>query len=200
MNDSGQIPVHGRDGLLGWVSENDLAQASTSAQEVEIPITLEDGRTMLVSTDLLAQGQDGNYYLPMSRNQFAPDPEGRQQRVIPVIVEEAQVNKKRTDTARVLIHKKVREHEQVVDETSFRDRVDVEHVKINRPVDAPPKVRFEGETMIIPVLEEVLVVQKRLVLREEVRVTRRRETTRSPQRINLRAEEVEVERLEPDQS
>src|SRR5690606_31687528 len=56
-------------------------------------------------------------------------------------------------------------------------------------------IRYEGDTMIVPVLEEVLVMQKRLLLEEEVRITRRRSEHRAPQRVMLREEHAEVERF-----
>ncbi|MCA1628121.1 MAG: YsnF/AvaK domain-containing protein, partial [Acidobacteria bacterium] len=61
----------------------------------------------------------------------------------------------------------VREREEIVDELLLKEAVEVERVIINREVDAPVPVRYEGETMIVPVLEEMLVVEKRLVLKEE---------------------------------
>jgi stress response protein YsnF len=50
--------------------------------------------------------------------------------------------------------------------------------------------------MIVPLLEEVLVVEKRLVLKEELRITKRQHKTRKPQRVTLRSEEVRVEHLD----
>jgi hypothetical protein len=46
------------------------------------------------------------------------------------------------------------------------------------------------------VLEEVFVVDKRLLLKEEVRITTRRRETHAPQRVVLRHEEVTVERIQ----
>jgi len=53
--------------------------------------------------------------------------------------------------------------------------------------------------MIVPLLEEVLVVEKRLMLREEVRISKRRNETHRPQTVTLRKEDVNVERLEGDE-
>lgn len=36
-----------------------------------------------------------------------------------------------------------------------------------------PEIRTEGDVTIVPVLEEVLVVEKRLVLKEELHIRRR---------------------------
>ncbi|MDB5301088.1 MAG: hypothetical protein JWO87_2751, partial [Phycisphaerales bacterium] len=67
-------------------------------------------------------------------------------------------------------------------------------------VEVVPEVRREGDTLIVPLVEEVLVVEKRLVLREEVRVTTRRSQTHQPQRVTLRSEEAEIERIAPASS
>lgn len=93
----------------------------------------------------------------------------------------------------VRIHKRVETvpYETLVDVT--RDDIAVERVTLNRDVDAVPAPRQEGETLVIPVVEEVLVTEKRLVLREEIRVTRRQVTESVPVRETLRREVVEVE-------
>jgi len=83
-----------------------------------------------------------------------------------------------------------------VDEPLMREEYDVERVPIDEFVDGPVGPRHEGETLIEPVLEEVLVVEKRLVVREELRITRRRTEERKPQRVKLLSEEVSVERAE----
>jgi hypothetical protein len=44
---------------------------------------------------------------------------------------------------------------------------------IDRGVDVAPEVRVEGNVTIIPVLEEVLVVEKRLVLKEKLHISYR---------------------------
>src|SRR5581483_12103193 len=56
----------------------------------------------------------------------------------------------------------------------FTEEVQVEHIPVNRIVETRPGVRQEGDVTIVPVIEEVITVQKRLLLREEVRVTRTR--------------------------
>jgi uncharacterized protein (TIGR02271 family) len=56
-------------------------------------------------------------------------------------------------------------------------------------------VRHVGDTMIIPLLEEVLVVEKRLMLKEELHVRKESVETHRPQRVMLRSEEAFVERV-----
>ena len=68
-------------------------------------------------------------------------------------------------------------------------------VPVNRFVETAPQVRYEGETMIVPVLREVVVVEKRIELIEELHITKRTIQTQVSQQVTLRTEEVTVERL-----
>jgi stress response protein YsnF len=96
----------------------------------------------------------------------------------------------------------VKEREEVVEEPLLREEVVVEHVPINRlwEVGSVPEARYEGDTLILPVLEEVVVVEKRLMLKEELHIRRIQKTVQEPQHIMLRSEEVTVERIEPTQA
>jgi len=118
--------------------------------------------------------------------------------VVPVLREEIDVEKRTVDTGRIRITKRVHEHEQVIDEPLLQQQVAIEHVPINTVWEGPPPApRYEGETLIIPILEEEIIVEKRLMLKEEVHVRRVRKTVHSPQTVVLRDEEVSVERIEP---
>ncbi len=118
--------------------------------------------------------------------------------VVPVIEEALRVGKRVVETGRVRVTKTVREHEEVVDEPLMREEYEVERVPVDAFVDGPVGPRQEGETLVVPVLEEVLVVEKRLLVREELRITRRRTEEREPLRVKLLSEEVSVERAEVD--
>ncbi len=115
--------------------------------------------------------------------------------VLPVMEEELQFGKRRVEAGKVRLTKTVRERDEVVDEPLIREEVEVERVPVNKIVDGPVDVRHEGDVMIVPVLEEVLVVEKRLVLKEEVRITRRRVEAHEPRHVTLRSEEVSVDRF-----
>ena len=97
------------------------------------------------------------------------------------------------------VRKVVREEAEVVDEPLTRVRAEIERKPVNDWVETLPPVRTEGETVIVPVVEEVLVVTRRLRLVEEVRISQREETFRSPQRVTLRREEAVIERLGPNE-
>ena len=198
MNSAQPLVVNGRDGRIGSVDP--AAQTDLDRQE-EILIRLNNGQTILVPSDLMIVQEDGSYYLPMSLDQFKNLDENANQEtllVIPVITEKLNIAR-RSKIRKILVHKDVQQHEEVIDEPTTKEEVVVERVPVNRTVDTPPRVRYDGDTMVIPVLEEAFVVQKRLILKEEVRVTKRRTQVPNQQRVTLRAENVQVERLEPDE-
>ena len=114
--------------------------------------------------------------------------------VVPAVEETAVVRKERVVTETVRLRKRVHEEEEVLDVPVQTEAIEVERVPVGRWIEAPAEVRHEGDTAVYPVVEEVLVVEKRLRLVEEVRVTRRRTTRRVQERVGLRREEVVVER------
>lgn len=115
--------------------------------------------------------------------------------VIPVIEEKAFIDKQIVETGKVRISKRVSEHEEVIDEPLHVEKVIVERIPVNQYVDESPQVRHEGDTMIIPVVEEQIVIQKRLVLVEELRVRKQIVETHEPQSVTLRKEEIDVKRI-----
>jgi stress response protein YsnF len=118
---------------------------------------------------------------------------------VPVYQEEAQVDKRIVDTGRgVRIHKIVAEHLYQIDETLTHDELQVSHVPVDRIValDQAPATRYEGDTLVVPVLEEVLVVERRLRIKEEVRITRIRREERHADTVVLKSEQVSVERFD----
>ena len=66
-------------------------------------------------------------------------------------------------------------------------------------MESAPQIRTEGDVTIVPVLEEVLVVEKRLVLKEELHIRRRiiTETVEVP--VTLHKQRAIVERVDPDE-
>jgi uncharacterized protein (TIGR02271 family) len=146
----------------------------------------EEGRSMTGSHDTGTQGQ------PTSRTST----EGANT-VVPIVQEELQVDTERVETGRVRLTKRVHEREVLIEQPSIQEEVQVERVPVNRFVAEPVTVRYEGDTMIIPVMEEVVIVETRLRLKEEVRVTKRQITTPRSQPVRLRTEEVQVERVPP---
>jgi uncharacterized protein (TIGR02271 family) len=123
-----------------------------------------------------------------------------QQIVIPVIQEDVKVDKQIVETGSVRVVKKVGEYETLVDEPLLREEVAVERVPINQYVDEAPQTRQEGDTLIIPVVHEEIVVQKRLLVVEELRVQKQIVEEHKPQYITLHKDEVEITRTAKDEN
>jgi len=115
---------------------------------------------------------------------------------IPVIEEKVQVDKKVVETGKVRITKKVKEEEVTINTPLDHEVVEVERVAVNQIVDAPPGVKQEGDTLIIPVLKEIVVTK--LMVVEEIRVTLKTVEVPSQLKTTLLKEEVNVERERKD--
>lgn len=119
--------------------------------------------------------------------------------VVPVIQEELQIGKRVVDTGRgIRVHVQRVERTEVVDAPLREDVLEVSRVPIGRVVDrnAMPLPRQEGDTLIVPVLEEVLVVEKQLRLKEELRITRHQREVHAPQTVVLQSQQVRIERFD----
>jgi uncharacterized protein (TIGR02271 family) len=118
---------------------------------------------------------------------------------IPVIEEQLGLGTRTVDTGRgVRIHKTVSEQPVVIDERLLRDEVEVTRVPVDRVVapDQAPAIRYEGDTLVVPVLEEVLVVERRLRIKEELHITRNRREERHHDTVVLKTEQVAIERFD----
>jgi uncharacterized protein (TIGR02271 family) len=113
---------------------------------------------------------------------------------IPLAEERVSVTKREVETGRLRIQVSVEERQDNVPVELFHDEVEVERVAVNKAVSQLPSVRLEGSTTIIPVVEEVVVVEKRLILVEEIHVRRKSvaETREIP--VMLRSEQVRIDR------
>ena len=75
----------------------------------------------------------------------------------------------------------------------------MERVPLNILLEEQPPIRQEGGTTIYPVFKEVVVVVRKFLLKEEVRVSRREASEPHVESVVLRTEEVTVERDESPQ-
>ncbi|ALA59128.1 DUF2382 domain-containing protein [Nitrospira moscoviensis] len=115
--------------------------------------------------------------------------------IVPVAIEDAIVKTRRRERGRVRIAKTVETEDQEVSGTARVQEVLVERVAIDRFVERPAGARQEGDTLVIPVFEEVPVVVMKLKLKEEIRVTRRTASEERRMPVTLRRERVTVERV-----
>jgi uncharacterized protein (TIGR02271 family) len=118
--------------------------------------------------------------------------------VLRLHAEDLSVSKEQIVTGRVRVSTVTHEREGIVDEQLSRERVEIERKPIGTHVSAIPEVRVEGDVTIFPVVEEVLFVERRLFLKEEVRIRRVRSTERFTDRVMLREQEAVVTHEPPD--
>ena len=115
---------------------------------------------------------------------------------IPLVEERLHTAKREVETGRVKVRTLVDEHETIVRDELVRGRVDVQRVAVNVEVAVAPPVREEGDTIVIPVVQEVLVVEKKLMLIEELRVSRSTYIEEFAQPVTVRSQRAVVEREE----
>ncbi|MGI4797185.1 MAG: YsnF/AvaK domain-containing protein [Janthinobacterium lividum] len=116
--------------------------------------------------------------------------------VLPLYAEQIAVARHKLER-KVQVHLRTVNRDHAVDELLTHERVEIERVPIGRQIDAIPANRQEGDTTIIPVVEEVVVVHRQLVLKEEIRMRRVRVTEHHRETVSLREQEATVERDEP---
>lgn len=196
--------VEATDGRLGTVDEvivrpetGELAylvvRRGWSDQRLNVPAQLverfdESGAVRLRATREEAERTAGE----IPADALVVQAEGHDIR-IPMLEERLIPGKRPIDLGELRIQKHVDHVEDSVSQSVTRDDVTVERIPINRPLDAPVTSRTEGEVLVIPVMEEVLVVQKRLMLKEELRISRRQVVEDQVVRETVRHERLVVE-------
>ena len=124
--------------------------------------------------------------------QPADQPEATQD-ALSIVEEELRVEKRQVATGRVTVRTTTEISEEVARATLEGETVEVTRVPVNREIDVAPSIRTEGDMTIIPVVEEVVVIEKRLVLKEEIHLRRTvtREDVAVP--VKLRKQRARVE-------
>jgi uncharacterized protein (TIGR02271 family) len=112
---------------------------------------------------------------------------------IPIYEERLQTEVRPVDLGEVRIHKTVEHVPTTTTRTVERDEVEIERVRVDRLLDQPVQPYQDGEWTVVPVMEEVLVITKQLVLTEEVRIRTRRVAEEQEVYEVLRRESVSVE-------
>jgi stress response protein YsnF len=121
----------------------------------------------------------------------SPDPD---EIVVPLRAEELVVSRRKVEGDVVRVATVTREREQQIDEELRHDRVEITRVPIGRRVDSAPPVREEGDVTIMPVLEEIVVVERQLILKEEIHIRHVRTTERHQETVVLREQDAVITR------
>ena len=167
----------------GWSDEQllipaDLVASLNGPRDVRLSVTRDEARNRAheVPADalLLARDRGGQVVIPIV-----------EERLIPEI--------RSVELGELRIQKHIDEVEEAVQQAVTRDDIVIERVPVDRPLEAPVEARQEGGWTIFPIMREVLVVKKQLMLVEEVRVMTRRVTEDQEVRETTRHERLEIE-------
>ncbi len=185
------------DGTRGTVLMDGLPPDPDAMLEV----LLDDGKSLFLPSSILLPHPDaGHHRVAAHPSAFGAGQGSAEEIIIPLVAETLSVGKREIETGRVRLTKSVVERTEVVDEPLQRTQTEVRRVPVGRMVEAAPAVRYEGETMIVSVVEEVLVVEKRLRLVEEVHIIQTQTEYHDPQTVTLRTETLTEERLTPGET
>jgi len=116
-----------------------------------------------------------------------------------LFAEDFSVDKETLETGRVRVATRTHEREALIDEDLARERVEIETVPVGRRIDAVPGIRQQGDITIVPVVEEVLFVERRLMLKEEIHIRRVRTTEHHQGKVMLRHQEAVVSRSQHEE-
>jgi len=120
--------------------------------------------------------------------------------VIPLAEEAVSVSKREVETGRVQVALTTETETVIARETLRGRRVEVERVPVGRTLaegEAAPVPHEEGDTLVVPIVEETAVVVKRLVVREEVRLHFAPTERPFEQAVDVRRQHAKVERAPP---
>jgi uncharacterized protein (TIGR02271 family) len=167
-------------------------------------VRFDNGQEFVIPSSALRYNEaDSNYSLDVTLDELLrgttrpQTPTTADEIIIPLEAEQLEVGKEEIVTGVVRVHKVVHEREEVVSQSLNREDVTVERVTVNRLIDAPQDIRYEGDVMIVPLVEEVLVVEKRLMLREELHIRKRQSSEQHTEAVVLRSENATIEHLPP---
>ena len=132
----------------------------------------------------------------MKHSEEAPRAETRDEAHIDLVEERLRVGKRQVESG-VRVSTEVETVEETVPLSLLQQAAEVERVRVDRVVETAPEPRLDGDTIVIPVIEERPVVTTQLVVTEEIRV-RLTETTHKEERaVPLRRERVRIDQIAP---
>lgn len=111
-----------------------------------------------------------------------------------MIEEYLQVDKQWDEAGVVELRKTIKTRAETVPVDLAHEELHIEHVPVNRALgygeEARP--RQEGDTFIIPIIEEEIVVTKRQVIREEVHIRKKQVVIQQQVSDTVKSEHLDV--------
>lgn len=125
----------------------------------------------------------------------AAGPTGDEKLVVPLVDEYLEIKKHWEQTGEVIIRKSVESKTQSLPVDVQYEEVQIDRVPANRPLAYGEKTEpwWDGDVLVVPVVDEEIVVLKRQVLREELRIYKRRLSRRETVSDTVRSERIDIE-------
>lgn len=120
---------------------------------------------------------------------------GEDSSVLRLLAEDAIVSRQVIETGRVRVAKVTRTRDHLIDESLASTRFEVSRIPVGRLIDAMPSIKEDGDLTIVPIVEETVVVERRLLLKEELHIRRVQTNERYQQTVKLRYQTAEVTRI-----
>jgi stress response protein YsnF len=117
---------------------------------------------------------------------------------ISLVEERATISTRDVVTGKVRVRSETEVHETLARADLAGQEIEILRVPANKPLDSMPEIRTEGNVTIFPVVEEVLFVEKRLVLREEIHLIRKPTFEQVEVPVSLRRQRALVEDVHPE--
>jgi uncharacterized protein (TIGR02271 family) len=144
----------------------------------------------------VSEPNDGGRELSLSEKPEYSSAQSTDNSSLTLLAEELIITKEAVETGRVRVSKQTHTRDITVDEGLVKESAEIERVLIGRQIYEMPSVRHEGQTVIVPIVEEVLHIERRLILKEEIRITKRETTEQFHERVTLRHQEAVVTRVQ----
>lgn len=198
--------VNAQDGLLGTI-EKVVLDSKTNEPAFLLVKNNEDNQQLTLPVSTIKSNPNlDEIELNISREEALLKYEGvsfnnttyyedKNELYIPLSEEQLKIEKREVHTGEFLIHRSVEEFEKAVQVPLTGEDIVVERIPMNRPVEGPIAPYFEGDYMIVPIVEEVLVVQKRLVMTEQIKISKRKISQNQEVKATLRRERVDFEKV-----
>jgi uncharacterized protein (TIGR02271 family) len=188
------IPITDKTGLPGEIE----ILSPSSAQRVAIRF---GDKEIIAPQSMVMVQEDGTYHLPLSFSELeehlpSSDVTGQdtESNIIPIVQEELVVRKEQVESGKVRLHITTQYQEEAITEPVYQESISIERIPINRVIDTPANIRYEDNKTIVPLMKEVIVVQKQLMLTEEIHISKTRTKSHDTQTVTLRREEVQIEK------
>jgi hypothetical protein len=148
-----------------------------------------------VPFELLHHDAAGGYTLAARWSDFTLVGEGGAS--IPVIAQQVTVDVRPAPEKTLRARRRVVREQRVVEVPVWQERIDIERIPVNQFVEQAPVPHYEGDTLVIPCVEEVPIVEVRLRIREELRVRVVREQHVHRETVTLQRHEVDIDTSAP---